>query len=269
MSARSTLPARDHRAFAVALALALFIPGIASACEVRIGPLVASSIAYDPFGVTTGEGSIRTTVDLVSGDDCEATVALVDAAAAPLRSIRFGDAARPLVYRIEVQATDGVLAAGDYGQIVQAMLRSVGGADIFSARSTLMVRSIARAQANFAGTSSGFAGGVSAQTIDLGTLTTGEERSVILQVRANTVAHLMIDSKNGGYLVGGNAGHARIGYGLAIDGAPVALSAPSFRTIAPPLTIDGVALDLRVKVGDVGGMPAGRYSDTITVDVSP
>lgn len=286
----------------IMLALGLAVPAAASACEVRIGVLIASPIAYDPFGTTTGEGSLRTTVDLISGDDCEATAALVDDAAAPLRSIRFGDATRPLVYRIEVQPGDGVtgglspdlstvrlttarphitivwrllveqdsvIAAGEYGRIVQAMLRSPEAADSFSARSTLLLRSIPRAQANFAGTSSGFASGTSAQAIDLGTLTTGEQRTAMLQVRANTVAHLFVASANTGYLVGSDTGQARIRYGLAIDGTPVDLTAPSSRTIAPPLTIDGVALELRVTVGEVGGMPSGRYSDTITIDVSP
>jgi hypothetical protein len=285
-----------------AIVLGLAMPVAAFACDVRIGTLVASPIAYDPFGMTPGEGSLRTTVDLVEGTDCEATVALVDDASAPLRTIRFGDATRPLVYRIEVQPGDGVvaglspdlstvrlttarprvtivwrllvdqdsvIAAGEYSRIVQAMLRTLDAADTFSARSTLLLRSIARAQANFAGTSSGFASGTSAQAIDLGTLTTGEQRTAMLQVRANTVAHLLVVSANTGHLVGSDSGQARIPYGLAIDGAPVDLSGPSSRTIAPPLTIDGVALELRVTVGEVAGMPSGRYSDTITIDVSP
>jgi len=271
----------------------------AQACTIRLGPMQTAVIAYDPFITAATEGWVRVTADLVDGDRCSAIVRLTDDSGQLARTIGFGPAGA-VSFRPELRpgagvgdARDGsgadvelttdhshvqiewhlaplgdaVLAPGDYAQPLRAAL-DPGGADQVSA-GTLTLRSIARAQANIAGAAGNFDAGSNAAVIDLGEMKTGSTGHAFLQLRANTAAHISFSSEHRGMLVNESAPQSAIRYSLSLAGTPVPLSATTIRTVDPPASLRGNSMELGVTVGDVSGALAGRYSDTITIDVSP
>jgi hypothetical protein len=297
------LPRRRNGAFLLgALAVALLAAASpASACDARLGTLQADAIAYDPFSSAGVEGSVRLQVELTEGDTCDVVVSLTDESGAQLRSLRFGND-EGVTFRLELRqqgivgsATDpadaivhltsaapraqvewrlltigdAVIAPGDYAKQIEARLRVSEGVPGPPSRGAVVLRSIARAQANLAGTAGKFASGSDAATIDLGELVTGKSGRAYLQVRANTPAHVSFRSANLGWLVNDRAPGARVRYAMTLAGRPVDLAATTVTTVDAPRSVDGDAFSIDVTVGDVGGASAGRYSDTVTIDVSP
>lgn len=280
-------------------AMVTFVAGNAHACSVRLGPVNATPIVYDPFVMTGGGGWIRVTADLVEGSSCEAVVVLTDDSSAPLRSLTFGptravafnarvkpdagvregtDPAEAMVElttanpRVEIawqlqSAADGILAPGDYSLPVRVQLRGVDQ-PLGPSTGTVALRSIARAQINLAGTAGSYESGSDAATIDLGELTTGKTGRAFLQLRSNTAANLSFTSEHHGYLVSG-ASAAQIPYQLTFAGKRVDLSNTDRLSAETPATLRGSSFELGVTVGNVTGATAGRYSDNIVIDVSP
>lgn len=271
----------------------------ANACAIRLGPMQSAIIAYDPFTTAATDGWIRVTADLVDGDRCPAVVTLTDEGGQPARSIVFGTAAS-VAFRPELRpgagiseardgtgasvdltkdnphveiawhlapVSDAVLAPGDYTRALRAVVDG-GTADQVSS-GVLTLHSIARAQANLAGSAGSYENGSDAAVIDLGELKTGGTGRAFLQLRGNTAAHISFRSENRGMLVNEAAPQSAIRYGLTLAGTSVDLSSITNRTVDPPASLRGSSLELGVTVGDVKGALAGRYSDTITIDVSP
>lgn len=297
------LPRRPNRALLLgALAIAfLAAASPADACDARLGALQADAIAYDPFSSAVIEGAVRLQVELTEGDTCDVVVSLTDESGAQLRSLRFGnddgvtfrpelrqqgivgaatDPADAIVHltsaspRAQIEwrllsTSDAVIAPGDYTKQVEGRLRVSDGVPGPPSRGAVVLRSIARAQANLAGTAGKFASGSDAATIDLGELATGKSGRAYLQVRANTLAHVSFRSANLGWLVNDRAPNARVRYAMTLAGRPVDLAATTVQTLDAPRSIDGDAFSIDVTVGDVGGANAGRYSDTVTIDISP
>ncbi|WP_010184897.1 hypothetical protein [Sphingomonas sp. PAMC 26605] len=283
-------------------ALALVVAaGDARACAVRLGPIVSSPIAYDPFALGSANGSLGISVDLADGDTCDTIIALTNAGGSPLREFRFDSGGRSIALRGELRETaavhgtgspdsvrvhlspdtphadllwrlvsseDGVVPPGDIPLDIVAAPTLSSGSTVPS-RGTLILRSVARAQANLAGVVGTFDSGSQAQTIDFGILTTGAQRRVFLQVRANVLAHLSFSSEHRGSLVNEGDARYRVGYQLAFDGVALDLSAPQQREVTAPLSIAGTAFPIDVTIGDVRGAMAGRYSDTVSIEVSP
>lgn len=293
------MSARSRFARNSLIGLCLFGAVPADACAIRLGPMQSASIAYDPFTTAATDGWVRVTADLVDGDRCSATVLLTDDSGQPARTIAFGPAAA-VSFRPELRVaagisdardgtgaaldlttehphveiawhlapfSDAVLTPGEYTQSLRAAIAG-GGADQVSA-GVLTLRSIARAQANLAGVAGSFEAGSDAAVIDLGELKTGGTGHAFLQLRGNAAAHVSFRSENRGMLVNSAAPQSAIRYGLTLAGIPVDLSAPTIRIVEPPVSLRGSSLELGVTVGDVTGALAGRYSDTISIDVSP
>ena len=59
-----------------------------------------------------------------------------------------------------------------------------------------------------------------------------------------------------------------IDYLATLSGVRLELGAPATFPVSPPLDVTGVALPLKIAIGDVGGRQAGTYSDVITIDIS-
>jgi hypothetical protein len=76
-------------------------------------------------------------------------------------------------------------------------------------------------------------------------------------------------STNRGWLVNIAESRSRIAYTLAIKGDPIDPSSTAQKRVELPQSLRGTALPLVATVGDVRGATAGRYSDAITIDISP
>lgn len=284
----------------VALAIGMPAPALA-ACDIRLGPIRSSPIAYDPFELGSADGLVSLSADLVDGDDCEAVIALTDQSGAPLRAFRFTAGDRSVTLRGELRETSNVRTSGSPDSVRVRLSRAAPHADLVwrllssedavlppgdatldivatsalalgstnSSRGTLILRSLPRAQANLAGAAGSFASGNQAQTIDFGALATGAQRQVFLQVRANVPAHLSFTSAHGGFLASEADARIRVPYAISFDGQPLQLASIDRRDVAPPLTINGAAFPIVVTIGDVRGAIAGRYSDTVSIEISP
>lgn len=292
MSASCLIARVSARMLLITGVVALSEPSIA--CTIRPVSITTPAIAYDPLGMSGSDGQILVTVELAEGDACSASIRLADGNGAPLRTITFN--AGP-VYTLAVRqdvgvapledssaqvdlttsrpratiawqlksAGDVVLPPGDY----TAPITAVGAVATDSVPGAITLHSIARAQANLAGTAGSFESGSDTATIDLGELKTGGTGRAVLQVRGNTTAHLSFVSTNRGWLVNAAAPQSRVAYTLAIDGDPIDLSGVTQKTVEPPRSLRGTALPLIATVGDIRGAAAGRYSDTLTIDISP
>ncbi|MFP3943457.1 MAG: hypothetical protein ACLFWF_06175 [Alphaproteobacteria bacterium] len=109
----------------------------------------------------------------------------------------------------------------------------------------------------------GYDGGAS---LDFGRLESGEEKSVYLFVQSNAKFLLNLSSEHQGRMTRVDKGFdgAFLDYDAWIDSRALDLRSPvSFR----PGGLRRRPLELRVRIGDVAGKPAGDYRDTITVDV--
>lgn len=302
MSVNCPQKCRSHVPVLGALLFGLLIAASpATACTARLGTLQADAIAYDPFSPAGVEGSVRVQVELIDGDVCDVAVALTDDSGAPLRSLQFGSDGR-VTFRPELRpqgavgsatdpasasvhltsaapraqvewrliaVDDAILSPGEYTKDIEARLRLAEGVPAAPSRGGVVLRSIARAQANLAGAAGKFASGSDAATIDLGELVTGKSGRAYLQVRANTPAHVSFRSANLGWLVNDRAPGARVRYTLTLSGRPVELGSTTVTTLDAPRSIDGDAFAIDAIVGEVSGASAGRYSDTVTIDVSP
>jgi hypothetical protein len=131
-----------------------------------------------------------------------------------------------------------------------------------------VIHSVARAQANLAGVAGHFSAGSDAATIDLGELTSGKRGTAYLQVRSNISAQLAFRSASGGYLVNASTPQSRVRYTMELAGVPVDLRGPASVAIGPQMSINGTAIEIAVTVGEVTGAAAGRYLDTVTIDIS-
>jgi hypothetical protein len=104
-------------------------------------------------------------------------------------------------------------------------------------------------------------------TVQFASLEAGQKTSVILQTRTNGGHNIEFRSVNGGFLaLQGHGGPAStIPYAAAVDGQPVALSAPAALSFAAEP--GEASRRLTVTIGDTSGKLAGTYIDVITVSI--
>lgn len=268
----------------------------AQACEVRVDQVQAPTITYDPFTASPVGNRLRVAATVPGDDGCTPTIALTDAAGAPLTALRFDT----LIFRLElvtsaevergsepatailrarsdggsvtaewllVPTDETVLPPGDYSARVAVAVRAPDSGSP-AAPAAIVVRSIPRAQLNLAGAAAGFAGGADTAGIDLGDLHPGAAGRVFVQVRANTNAQVTFTSANHGLLR--SAGVAsEIPYDLRFDGQLLDLASVQTRTVRRSTALAGDAYELRAEVGEFPPAQAGRYSDIVTIDISP
>lgn len=138
-------------------------------------------------------------------------------------------------------------------------------------RETTLPVSIAvpsRAEMNLAGASGSFNSGRSFYSIDFGSVRSREERSLAIQFRANGEARLSFRSAHGGRMVNIAAPDFAIPYDVLIAGHRLDLQGEAIEPLAPARTLAGTSLPMRIVLGDLPPLPAGKYSDTITVTIT-
>jgi len=275
-------------------------------CSASIGTIApVPTVAYDPFdGVARSETFAVQFVNNGSAD-CWLSLAIASQAPGSLRTFAHGgDKLRYLVEStggsaysnsitqprgsfylqggagktktidVRVKVPAGLIApAGAYNDILTLRLfRNTGGGAIAmgSDRTAAAAATVeARAQVNIAGASSS-SSPFGVDRIDFNTLTNGETRQAIVQVRATSPVKITVGSQNHGKLKHQIlAGDPGVLYSMKLDGTLLNLSGIAELLRAPPVSLDGASYPMLLQVGDVGGRPAGDYKDLLTISVSP
>lgn len=149
-----------------------------------------------------------------------------------------------------------------------------GGAQIGSDVSAVATAAIdSRAQVNIAGSSAAPAAArFAAARLDFGSLSQGEERNAIVQVRATAPVSISATSGHSGVMRrdGSAPTEAGLAYQLTIDGEVLNLVSPASIERTPPLQLEGGSYPLSVRITeDPNARPAGDYEDLLTIDVVP
>ena len=302
MSARSR--SLDFAATAI-LSLSAFGANSAAACDARIVERpTALRMDYDPFASAEASGHIGFGIENRSGEACSMDLALlggdrrtidetqIGASGVRVRFVAgIGDARlaatnAPGLWRVRLDPgkvqqvaldviviRDAIAEAGDHSVTLGLELResgelaSVHGPDPV----TLVLVSAPRAQMNIAGAAGAFGEGAGVSRVDFGEMTGGDQRRVFLQVRANIIARLTIDSINRGLLklAKDDAAENAIRYTATLNGTAIDLRQHFETRLNLPRTIAGSSLPFDLRLGDVGARVAGTYTDLLTIEFSP
>ncbi len=127
---------------------------------------------------------------------------------------------------------------------------------------------IAKLQTNLAGTRGNFKDGKSYAVLDFEELTSGESKTVFIQVRGNALAKININSENSGKMVHQQHSHLFVPYSVNVDGENSSLSTPLVIPRRPAKNLNGSAYPMKVIIGDVTNKHAGIYKDIIHIDVT-
>lgn len=106
--------------------------------------------------------------------------------------------------------------------------------------------------------------------VDFGTLETGLEETTFVSVRSNSAYAVELESRNGWFLelTGSERLNDRIAYATWFNGFAVPRQAMArLPERYEPSSHDGRLNQLRFRIGDVAGKPAGLYEDTVRVTV--
>jgi hypothetical protein len=297
-----------RKAIAVLALCAAALPAHATGtCNATIGAISAvPTVAYDPFdGVSR---SVTFSVEFVNHGSADCSLSLAIASQATGSQRYFTNGGNKLRYivespggsdysnsiqqprgsyslsggngktkkiDVEVKVPAGLIApAGTYNDLLKLRLyRNTGGGPVAmgSDRTAAAAAAVeARAQVNIAGaSSSSWPFGV--DRIDFSTLTNGETRSAIVQVRATSPVKIAVASQNHGKMkhkvLTADTG---VLYSMRLDGALLNLSSGAAELLrTPAVSLDGANYPMLLQVGDVSGRPAGDYKDLLTISVSP
>jgi len=130
------------------------------------------------------------------------------------------------------------------------------------------VNVIPKLQTNLAGVSGKFKDGKSYAVLDFEELTTGESKTVFIQVRGNALANINISSENNGKMVHQKYNHLFIPYSVNVDGEKSMLSTPMVLSRRPEKNLNGSAYPMDVIIGNADNKYAGIYRDIINVNVT-
>lgn len=117
---------------------------------------------------------------------------------------------------------------------------------------------------------SGKSGGGGGRGVDFGTLATGREETTFVSVRSNSAYAVELESRNGWFLELAGPGKTgeRIAYATWFNGFPVPRQAVARLPERYEPSIEEDRLNqLRFRIGDVAGKPAGLYEDTVRLTV--
>lgn len=302
MSARLRL---HNLARGALMAIAMGAAHQASACDAIVveQPSVLR-LDYDPFDSGPALGRLSFSVQNRSEDACAADIVLLGLDRLPRNETSIGDSgvhvrfdggvgntamtrtATPGIWQAQMDAgktysftldvvviRDAIAEAGEHIQTLGLELRDSGAIAARHAANPIIVKLVSppRAQMNIAGAAGAFGQGAAVSRVDFGELTTHEERRVFLQVRANTISRLTIDSANKGRLRLDDASGAQdsIAYSAILNGSEIDLRQIYDATLDLPRTLAGTSLPLDLRIGEVGPHMAGTYSDFITIEFSP
>lgn len=272
----------------------------AEECLLRIDGLPSSvPINYDPFLPANAPARMTLSISNPGSTRCEADLALVDEVRTSVTQWLIGPTNLKLeirpsagVSRASIPSTfsvaadpgqsvdvafdvaiidDAVVPAGSYAQPLTLELRQPGTAVAYEETPVVInLTSLPRAQMNLSGSRGDFGTGTSVSVVDFGIASTGKERNLFIQTRANDRARLSFRSANLGQLkLSGIEGDGpSLEYTARFDGATLDLTAPSVRDLDLPLTYAGEAFELMLTLGRVEGAQAGLYNDELTIEIS-
>ena len=295
------------RAIAAVLALVLATsPALASGspCNAQIGTIApVPTVAYDPFDGVAKSVTFQVQAVNNGADACTLSLAIASQATGSQRNFKMG--AQKLRYLVETPGGDdyenaideprgsitlaggvgktkmidvvvkvpaGLIGpAGTYTDILKFRLYRAGGNALGPDRTANAAAIVEeRAQVNIAG-ASGYSYPFGVDRIDFQTLTTGETKNAIVQVRATSAVAIVVQSQNHGRMkhkvLNADPG---VPYTMRLDGTTVNLTAASYAVLrSPPVSLEGVSYPMLLQVGDVSARPAGNYQDLLTITVSP
>lgn len=290
----------------VAVALTLTVPnaGFAATCNAALIPTASMArLDYDPFAFTRPLEQITFEVESRANAACEVEFVLLDQTRTAVSSTTIGSSgvqvgfiastgdatlvptAVPGTWRASLQpgtrtrlaiqaivTQDAVASAGEHVTPLTLELRDVGAlaTTVTPMLVSVVLAVVPRAQMNIVGAIATFGQGQGIAQVDFGVLASNATRRVFLQIRADTIARLTIDSANAGRLLpeGNLRGMDSIAYSAALSGVPVDLTQHWERIVDPPRTLAGTSLPLDISLGALGQHLAGKYSDTLTIVLS-
>ena len=129
---------------------------------------------------------------------------------------------------------------------------------------------VAIAQINIAGSASNFGRNYGIDTVDFGNLEAGKRQTVFVQLRGNSPMRLTIQSASAGLLQHEILSSAPgIPYSVELLGRSFIASVP--RTFGGLLStgIYGANMPMTLTIVELGDVPAGRYSDVLTLSIEP
>ena len=279
-------------------------PARATSCDALISNVApVSTIAYDPFDGVSRSTTFEVELKNNGPDACSLSIAVASQNMGNNRY--FKDGGNQLRYVVEwtdgddlpnninsprgwfqlqagqtkpvalrVKVPSGLIApASTYDDTLTLRAYKAGSSTQVGPERTAHADAIveARAQVNIAGTSSSHFGSFGVDQIDFHTLTTGETRDAIVQVRATKAVTISVSSQHAGILQHKVlASDPGVPYSMRLAGENVILTGPPFSLIRnPPVSLDGASYPMKLTIGDVAGRPAGTYQDMLTITVSP
>lgn len=280
----------------------------AAACTATLSKSSPDPVVdFDPFAGETGNVELALAIDRPDGESCELGLAIAEDVASGERELQ-GSAQGILRYVVEspdgaefpnsldqplpIATTPGgtsaltvrirvpagqMAAAGDFtGQIRLRLVDLDAGQVQVGEELGAVVRATvpSRAQVNLAGSAGHFDPGPFAFAgLDFGEMTTGDERSAFVQIRATRPVTVTLVSQNGGALrrIGSADPGEAVSYALSLSGNALDLSQGAQSVpAAPPVSLDGQSYPLSVRLtGDTSQLPAGQYRDVVTIEVTP
>jgi len=163
-----------------------------------------------------------------------------------------------------------VVAAGTYTDTV-----TVGVYNAFNSTSPITSTPIsittvvvAAAALSIVPTGAGFSASTS-QTLDFGTLATGQAKACDLLVKKNTGATVTFNSANGGVMKAiPTPDTNRIAYIFVANGTTLNLASAANLGLPTGVNSTGMRLPINVTIGDISTAAAGNYQDQVTITVT-
>lgn len=145
------------------------------------------------------------------------------------------------------------------------------GSEVIEQRDArLSANIVAVAQINIAASSSSFGSRYGVDTIDFGNLETGKQQTVYVQLRGNSSMRMTLESANAG-LLRHEAISTAPGIGYSVDILGQSFVPATRRQFNGLLStgLYGANIPMSLVIGQVGDVPAGRYSDVLTLSIEP
>lgn len=143
-----------------------------------------------------------------------------------------------------------------------------GAQVLASTDARLSANIVAMAQINIAGSSASFGSSYGIDTVDFGNLETGKAQTVYVQLRGNSPMRMTIRSDNAGRLRHETLRSADgIAYTLGLLGVTYEPVKPRQFGGLLATGLYGTNVPLTLTVQQVGNLPAGRYSDVLTLSI--
>lgn len=143
-----------------------------------------------------------------------------------------------------------------------------GAQVLATADARLSANIVAMAQINIAGSSASFGSTYGIDTVDFGNLETGKAQTVYVQLRGNSPMRMTIRSDNAGLMRHETLRDAAgIAYTVGLLGVTYEPAEPRQFGGLLSTGLYGTNLPLTLTVQDVANLPAGRYSDVLTLSI--